>query len=238
MEKGYIKIKRPHPIPDYTHHLKSLDDRFWKNWIFFHLLTFYSTHNNEVLKDRIQKEKQRAFPRVEREIAKYIRLWLNNDQQFSFHFQADGEKTNDVDIEGNYDITISNSYWKNKDFYFECKNLDDSKDLIDKYVCYNTYRKASDNSNIFDGGVLRYFNGKYAQKSNFGGMIGFVLSGSVQDHKNAIIKRLNDKFTITPEGDLIKIVDNSIQENDFTFDSHHNRFDLEFVLHHILLNLS
>ncbi len=238
MEREYIKIKKPSPLPSYTHYLKELNDGEWKNWIFYHLLQFYRLYDNIELQHKIENERKKTNPRIEREIAKYIRLWLANDMEFDSHFQASGEKTNDEKIEGNYDITITNTYWRNKDFYFECKNLDGSKDLTDKYVYYNTYKKNVVGESVFDGGVIRYFNGKYAQKMDFGGMIGFVLSGEVINIKNEIVQRLNNKFHITPEGDLLNVLENSIEENDFTFDSYHKRLGSEFILHHLLFNLA
>ncbi|OFX89940.1 MAG: hypothetical protein A2W99_08750 [Bacteroidetes bacterium GWF2_33_16] len=238
MEREYIRIKKPSPLPNYTHLLKELDDNFWKKWVFYHLLSFYQNYDSLELKEKIENERKKVNPRVEREIARYIRLYLNQNKEFSFHFQADGEKTNDEDIEGYYDITISNTYWRNKNFYFECKNLDDSDVLVNKYVYFNTYKKGTNNENVFDGGVFRYFNGKYAQKSSFAGMIGFVLEGDVLNTKNRIISKLNEKFNTTPDGDLIRVIENSVEQNNFTFDSYHYRFNSEFVIHHLLLNFS
>ena len=94
------------------------------------------------------------------------------------------------------------------------------------------------NENSYDGGVFRYFNGKYAQNLNFGGMIGFVIEGNILDLKKRIKTKLNEKFTITPYGDFIRFIYNAIEGNDFTFDSYHNRFSSEFVLHHLLFNFS
>ncbi|HBF88273.1 MAG TPA: hypothetical protein DDX39_06485 [Bacteroidales bacterium] len=234
MEREYIKVNKPSQLPNYIHLLKELDDDFWKKWIFYYLLTFYQNYDSIELKEKIKK----SYPRVEREIAKFLRIKLNADREFSYHFTAFGENTNDEEVEGNYDITIHSTNWKSKEFHFECKNLNDSQDLVNKYVYYNTYKKDSNNENIFDGGVYRYFNGKYAQKLDFGGMIGFVLEGDVLSAKNEIISKLNEKFNTTSDGDLIRIVDNSIEENEFTFDSYHNRFSSEFIIHHLLFNFS
>lgn len=231
MERGYIRIKKPAPLPFDTRQLKTLDDEFWKHWVFYYLLDFYKNYDSSELKSIINNEKKKRHPRTEREIAKFIRLKLKANRQFDSNFSVKGEETNDEDVEGNYDITINNTYWKNKDFYFECKNLDDKQDLLNKYVCYHKGK------NIYDGGIYRYFNGKYAQNHSFGGMIGFVLKGNVQDVKNKIIEKLKDKFNIAPEGDLINITDNSIEGNSFTFDSNHKRFDKEFLIHHLLFDL-
>jgi hypothetical protein len=238
MEREYIKIKKPSPLPNHIHRLKDLDDNFWKAWVFFYLLTFHRNYDSNELKAKIELERKKPYPRVEREIAKYLRNKLNVNKQFGYHFKAFGENTNDEEIEGNYDITIHSTNWKSRDFHFECKNLDNTQDLVNKYVCYNTYQKDSTNKNIFDGGVFRYFNGKYAQKLGFGGMIGFILSGRVVNQKTAILKKLNEKFITTPDGDLLNVVDSSIEGNDFTFDSYHKRFDSEFVIHHLLFDFS
>ncbi len=238
MEREYIRIKKPSPIPNFVPLLKKLDDDFWKKWIFYHLLTFYKNFNSIELKDKIENERKKLFPRVEREIAKFLRNNLNADREFGYHFTAFGENTNDEDIEGNYDVTIHSTNWKSKDFHFECKNLDGSKDLISKYVYYNTYKKDPNNEYVFDGGVFRYFNRKYAQKLNFGGMIGFVLKGDIPNAKYKIITKLNEKFNTTPNGDLLRVIDNSLEQNNFTFDSYHSRLSSEFVIHHLLFDFS
>jgi hypothetical protein len=238
MEREYIRIKKPSPLPNNIPLLKELDDNFWKKWIFYHFLSFYQNYDNIELIEKIENEKNKAYPRVEREIAKHLRIKLNDNKEFGYHFTAIGENTNDEIVEGNYDITIHSTNWKNKNFHFECKNLDNSQDLVNKYVYYNTYRKDSNNENIFDGGVFRYFNGKYAQNLNFGGMIGFVLEGEVSNTKNEIISKLKEKFNTTPEGDLLLIIDNSIEQNYFTFESYHSRFNAKFVIHHLLFDFS
>lgn len=219
-------------MPIFLPELKKLCDEVWKNEIFFHLLSFYKNYDNEELKLRINAERKRSNPRVEREIAKYIRLKLNSNRQFSYHFKAFGENTNDEDKEGNYDITIHSSNWKNKDFHFECKNLNKTKNLINKYVCYNM------GHSVYDGGVYRYFNGKYAQSLNFGGMIGFLLDGNISETKSKIKMKLEQRFDVTPEGDLVEVRDNSIGGNVFTFDSEHIRDGNSFLLHHLLFDFT
>ena len=238
MRREYIRITKPAPLPDYMPLLKELDDNFWKKWVFFHLLTFYQNYDSIELKKKIETERKKSYPRIEREIAKYLRIKLNDDRTFGYHFKAFGENTNDEDVEGNYDITIHSTNWKSKDFHFECKNLNSEQDLVNKYVCYNTYKKDSNSQNVFDGGVLRYFNGKYAKNLNFGGMIGFVLEGDTLDIKNQITTKLNENLITTPEGDLLRILDNSIDQNNFTFDSYHNRNNSEFLIHHILFTFT
>jgi hypothetical protein len=238
MEREYIRIKKPAPLPFDTRQLKTLDDEFWKNWVFYYLFHFYQNFDSIELKTKIEQEKKKQYPRTEREIAKFVRLQLRANREFGLNFSVKGEETNDENVEGNYDITIHNTYWKNQDFYFECKNLDGSQNLTNKYVCYNTYKKDTNNENIFDGGVLRYFNGKYAQSLVFGGMIGFVLEGDSTEIKNNLVTKLNEKLSTTPEGDLIKITDRSIGGSNFTFDSLHRRLDKEFTIHHLLFDFT
>ncbi|NGF75257.1 hypothetical protein G5B10_05155 [Fluviicola sp. SGL-29] len=233
MEREYIRIKRPSlPFPKNTDYLKTLDDEYWKNWVFYYLLDFYKNYDCADLKSKIEEEKKNKPARIERVIAKFLRKKLNENRDFDSHFTAIGENTNDEDVEGNYDVTIHSTNWKNKNFHFECKNLDGTKEYIDKYVCHHQGK------GVYDGGVLRYFNGKYAQNLTFGGMIGFILDGDSNNIKTEILKKLNEKFLISPEGDLISTKDNSIEENPFTFDSLHSRQNTEFTIHHLLFDFA
>ncbi|MDQ5929062.1 MAG: hypothetical protein QG594_840 [Bacteroidota bacterium] len=238
--RGYVILPIRKQIPMDFELIKTLDDNFWIQDVFFHLLKFYKDYNSTELKNKIKKEKLKTHSRIEREVAKYIRKYLNNDTFFSQYNKAFGEVTNDEDVEGNYDVLICNTLW-GKDFHFECKNLDlkslkSNQNLICKYVFYQ-YQKNS--KTTYDGGVYRYFNGKYAQNQNFGGMLGFILDGDLNTIKEKIIEKLKVSFDEPPEGDLIEngIVLNSIENNDFTFSSIHKRFDGDFTLYHILLDL-
>jgi hypothetical protein len=236
MGREYIRINKPATLPTDTRQLKILDDEFWKNWVFYYLLDFYKNYDSAELKSKIEEEKKKKPARIEREIAKFLRVKLNANRSFGGHFYAFGENTNDEDIEGNYDVTIHSTNWKSKNFHFECKNLDSNQDLINKYACYNTYEKDTNNENIFDGGVLRFFNGKYARHQTFGGMIGFVIGGDSNIIKANILNKLNEKFPISPEGDLISTKDNSVGGNTFSFESLHNRQNAQFTIHHLLFN--
>ncbi len=233
MEREYIRIKKPSPLPDYTSLQRKLNDKVWKEMVLYHLLMFYKHYDIDELKNIIISEKKEAHPRVERIIAKYLRKYLKNNRKFDLQFDVYGEVTNDEDIEGNYDIVISNTYWENK-YYFECKNLKDTTDLINKYI----YCKINKNGEkISDGGIYRYFNGKYAQNQNFGGMIGFVLAGTIAEIKSRIINKLDTPFDISPEGDLKRTRDKSIEGNEFTFTSIHSRFGEDFTIDHLLFDL-
>ena len=69
-------------------------------------------------------------------------------------------------------------------------------------------------------------------------MIGFIINGDSNNIKTAIMKKLSDKFLISPEGDLINTKDNSIDNNPFTFDSLHSRMNTEFTIHHLLFDFA
>ena len=242
--RDYIKTVKFLSLPDSSIKKRKMNSETWKSQVFFHLLSFYKKCNPLEIKKIIDTEKNKPQARIEDEIALFIRKSLKTDGRFGRHgFRIAGGVNNDETVKGLYDISIFNSDWNDTDglpieFHFECKNLANREDLVRKYVYYNTYKKDNNDENIFVGGVYRYFNGKYAQQLNFGGMIGFILEGDVLKIKKDIINKLSEKFNTTPDGDLLKVIDNSIENNNFTFDSHHLRFDSEFVLHHLLLNFS
>lgn len=235
MDREYVITKSPPKFSRDIKVLKKLDNNFWHSHIFFHLLHFYKEHDIKELNEKIKLESKKPISNIEKLIAKYIRKYLRNNKSFNNHFDVNGESETDTEIVGFYDIKISNTYWREKYqkryFPFECKNLtlDTTKNHFAEYVFVN-HKK--------DGGVYRYFNGKYAQNQNFGGMLGFVLDGDINKIKGKIIEKLKIPFDRTPEGDLIEngIVLNSIEENDFTFNSIHKRFDGDFTIHHFLFD--
>lgn len=238
MEREYIKIPKSSPMPNNIPEFEELSDDFWKREIFYHLLSFYQNYDSKELKEKIELEKKKKKSDIEDLVATYIRNHLRRDKLFGLKGMiVVGGVNNDLTIKGLYDISFLHSYW-DKEFHFECKNLGNSQDWIDKYVCYNTYKKKPDKKYIFDGGVLRFFNGKYAQNFDFGGMIGFVIDGDILEIKNKILRKLADKFEITPEGDLLAITDCSVEKNDFTFDSNHKRDNKEFLIHHLLFDFT
>lgn len=241
--REYVKTGKLLKFSDSSIEKRKMSNDIWKTQVFCHLLNFYKNCNISDIHSIIATEKNKPQARIEDEIAVFIRNAIKKDRKFNIHgFRIAGGVNNDEERRGFYDISIFHSDWVYNDlpvdFHFECKNLDGNQDLINKYVFYNTYEKDIKNENIFDGGVLRYFNGKYAQNFNFGGMIGFVLEGNILDLKKRIETKLNEKFTTTPDGDFIRFIDNAIDGNDFTFDSYHNRFNKEFVLHHLLFDFT
>lgn len=235
MGKEYFKLDKPKGIfPVNNDLLKKLDDEFWKNWIFYHLLNFYNRDDKKEIKKIIAQK-----GKVEDNIAKYIRNQIRRNEKYCVFgqqgFLIEGGINNDLEKEGEYDISIFHSYWQNRNgvkgaFHFECKNLtlNSKHNHISKYVYYNDK----------ECGVYRYFNGKYAQDQNFGGMIGFVLDGDVSSIIEKLIFKMKAPFDLSPEGDLTEIKRDSIEGYSFTFNSTHKRKGKEFLLHHLLLDFS
>lgn len=230
MNRDYIYVVKPDPMPQQVDELRLLNDEFWLNHIFYHVLSFYKTYDQGKFKTLLTAERTKQYPRIERAIARFLRKSLNNNRALANSgLIIKGEPTNDEEVEGYYDITINHSYWK-KEFCFECKRLNETTVLINEYVFVNT------NSKI-DGGVYRYFNGKYSLSQNFGGMIGFILDGDMKIIKSKILEKLKSQFDISPEGDLLLVRDRSIIGNDFTFTSVHTRKKKKFEIYHILMCL-
>ncbi|MBV7270675.1 hypothetical protein [Winogradskyella luteola] len=238
MDREYIIIPKTKQLPFNRTLINELDDSFWLDQVFHHILKFYKNHDSSELKNEITDESNKEYPKIENRIARYIRRYLRNNVEFEAIFDVNGESEANTEVEGYYDIKISNTFWKNKNYFpFECKNLilNSKKKHTNKYVYYKL------NKNKYDGGAYRYFNGKYAQLQDFGGMLGFVLNDDLQDIKNKIIEKLKIKFDTSPSGDLIDkngIEYDGISGNNFTFSSTHYRNGTKFKLFHILFPLN
>jgi hypothetical protein len=239
-DREYICLPKSSVLPDSSFQKRKLDNFFWVNLVHFHLLKFYKEYEIDDLKKLIEIEKKKISRKhIEDVIKDYIYSWFekSNKRIFREGIIINLEPKVKYDQVGFYDIKFQHSDWvdsKNESFKYysvECKNLtlDATKNHIAEYVFVN-HKK--------DGGVYRYFNGKYAQNQNFGGMLGFILDGEVNTIKEKIIEKLKSPFDITPQGDLIDngIILNSIEGNDFTFNSTHKRNDENFTLHHFLFD--
>ena len=235
--KEYIRLPRTRILPDKRSEMRKLSDDVWKNFIFHHLLRFYKKADLKKIKILIQDEKKKKRSNIEEVVKKEIKKWLKNDLRFNAHeFIINREPSADGGIDGYYDLKFQHSQWRNKCFPFECKNLNRTAACIDEYV-YNKSKK--------DGGVYRYFTGKYAPGQNFGGMIGFILEGN----ENEIISKIIDRMCVTFRGSKIGklakngIIKSSIEGNSNTFDSIHLRLQREcrtgqtFKLHHIFFDM-
>jgi len=241
MDRDYIIVPKQKLIPRSSSLTKNLDDTFWIELIHYHLLNFYKNYPKEELRAKIEAENNKPKGKkkeIEDVIKSYIVYWLENvDKKINYQgIILNQEPKSKYNNKGFYDLKFQHSYWLNhvtdKPNYYvlECKNLSSRQTLINEYV----YVDRKD-----DGGMYRYFNGKYAQEQNFGGKIGFVLSGEVKEIKQKIITKLKASF-INQNGSLISngIIDNSLYDNDFTFQSSHIRNEHLFSIYHLLFNVS
>ena len=220
MGKEYIKIRNEKPTTPFSKNrdvLKTMNEEFWKSWIFYYLLYFYENFDKIKLKQKIEIEN---ITRVEKAISDSLSKYLKNNTEFDrdIGFKINREVQSESDKESYYDIKIEHSCWE-KMFCFECKNLDGKLRLNKEYI---------------NNGVYRYFNGKYAPNQNFGGMIGYVLNGDCMTIKEKIQEKLRKKFDTSPDGDLKRM--EKLDDNPFAFNSFHSRFGSEFVIHHLLFD--
>lgn len=239
MQREYIILPKTTIMPDSSKRKRALNDDFWIRRIHYHLLKFYKEFDIKELSDLIETEKRKpARKHIEDLIKDYIKTWFETYDKKIFRegIVINLEPKVKYNQPGFYDMKFEHSDWVNleteklKYYSLECKNLNSSNPCINEYV-FNSSKK--------DGGVYRYFNGKYSQENNYGGMLGFVLEGDITKIKEALIKKIKNPFDNSPEGDLLEdgILLNSIESNDFTFNSTHRRGTGFFTLHHFLFKV-
>ncbi|MEL1242792.1 hypothetical protein AAEO56_00850 [Flavobacterium sp. DGU11] len=239
MDREYIRLPKTTIMPDSSRKKRTLNDDFWINLIHYHLLKFYREFNITELNDLIETEKVKPGRKhIEDLIKDYMKTWFENyDRRIFFEgIVVNLEPKVKYNQPGFYDIKFEHSDWINNDtlklkyYSVECKNLNSYNPCINEYV-FNASKK--------DGGVYRHFNGKYCQENNYGGMLGFVLAGDINKIKDALILKLKQPFDNSPEGDLIDdgIILDSIEGNNFTFNSKHRRLKDFFTLHHFLFKV-
>ena len=122
--KGYIKLPLTKVMSDSRTKLRQLEDKEWKNYIFFHLLQYYQEVDNKHIVTLIENETKKPRANIEREIKKHIRNWLKresqtfNEQGFKINLEPSAECNN----EGYIDLQFEHSDWQNKYFSFEVRN--------------------------------------------------------------------------------------------------------------------
>lgn len=244
----YIIIPKTEPLPKHTNLLRQINDEVWKNHIFSYLMQYCKEVDKNEVAEIIKQEKAEKRSNIEREIKKHIKKWFNQNINFWVSgVKLKRETHSESYLEGFIDLEFFHSYWGNepgidKSFPFECKNIEAESiskfnASVNEYI-YNPSKK--------DGGVYRYLIKKYSPKQDFGGMIGFLISGNLQNVINKIINRLealdiSDKHIgkLTDNG----VVINSIAGNRNTFDSTHicynckNKVYSMVLLHHIIIDL-
>ena len=248
--KPYIKLPKIKKVPDSSIEKRKLSDDDWKNFIFHLVLEYYKKVDNKKVRKLIQCELAKPRSEIEKSIKNHISNWLEyRSQKFgAWGFIINLEASSQAKKEGFYDLKFQHSDWRKKYFSFEAKNLGKSKSMtfsssIDEYV----YTKKKEKEKyIEDGGMYRYFTGKYACDMDFGGMIGFVVEKTEEPIVGQLIKKIHSVYKNKPAGNLSKneILENSISGNENTFDSFHIRKnyitekDKKFVLHHIIMDFT
>lgn len=173
----------------------SSNDNIWKDLVFKYLFKFYNEN---------AKHKEYFSNKSEMEIKKYIRDWLKNDIEFCnvliINLESKSENTNQ---EGYDDIKFQSSLWNigRSFFVFECKLMDETVTKVKEY----TYHPATQ-SKEEDGGLYRFLINKYAANKEFGGMIGFVVKGKI----NNVIINVKNKIS------ELKITENSLEFGQLT----------------------
>lgn len=217
---------------------ESHPDEYWIGIIHNYLFDFFNQCN-----------KTDFLSLGEKAITRIIREWLNsNDDFIYFNVNREPENENELLI-GQYDLKFDNKLiWENY-YAIECKLMDETETQLKEYI-YNPTKKKKGEP-YPDGGVYRFLINKYAQNLTYGGMLGYVQKGDVQQIITTIKQRLTE-LEITLEsgkkfGQLTdkKLLDEKIQDKDYTFQSKHVRCNLNsnqiiapIHLHHILFDFT
>jgi len=235
---GYIKLPKTKIIPDSSIKKQQLSDDVWINYIFYIILKYSSTDKTEIL-NLIQKELKKEQSRIEEIIKNHIYIWYQKvkktDKQIGIWRIILKLEPKTDSLKGYYDLQFLHSDW-DKYFAFEAKNLGKIKRMtqsasINEYI-YNPTKK--------DGGMYRFFTGKYACDLEFGGMLGFVIGEIKGDIMQEILSRIQDIYSTNSNGKLIddKFILNSISGNKNTLTTIHSRNGKKFKLYHILVYLN
>lgn len=242
--RNYIKLPALKPMLDSRKILSLMSDETWKQYVFHFLLKYYKEVKEEEIITLIKTENKKPRTNIETAIKKHIRLWLKKCKDFDRHeFIINLEPSTEGYSEGFYDLKFEHSQWRKKYFSFEAKNLGKTKSMSSsKSISEYVYVKEKGRE---DGGMYRYFIGKYACEMDFGGMIGFIV-GEIENPIVALIDKIYSVYNNNLVGKLTKekIIKNSISGNHNTFDSIHLRQNIktkqdeEFWLHHILMDFT
>lgn len=240
--EDYIIVPRQKPFPKMIDAYKEFDDEAWKNYILSFLLQYCKDVDKNQVAKIIETEKNNKQSKVEEVLKKHIRKWFINNIRFcEYGFIINRESHVEGEQEGFYDLKFQHSFWDNnkKYFAFECKNLDNPMDTcVSGYV----YKSSKDKD---DGGVFRFIIKKYAPDLDFGGMIGFLIYGKLENAIDKILEKLeNLDLTDKHIGKIMSpgIVKNSIAGNKNTFQSNHICYNSttkqysSILLYHIIID--
>jgi hypothetical protein len=244
--KPYIKLPKFKRIPDSSIKKRKLTNQIWKEHIFCLLLDYYNNVDKNKIQAIIQEETEKKRSEIEKQIKQDIYKWLIHESRRCaiWGIIPNLEPSAVGNLDGFYDLKFQHSDWQRKYFSFEAKNLGKVGSIsFNKSISEYVYVKKKNKDD--DGGMYRYFIGKYACEMNFGGMIGFVI-GKAEKTIPKLVDKIYFVYDKDSVGTLIdeKIIDSSIFGNSNTFDSIHQRKNYttgqkeEFHLHHIIMDFT
>jgi hypothetical protein len=215
-------------------------NEFWENLILNYIASLYQNFTLQ--------EKQFLRTNDEKTIKEVIRKKLESDNTFTEEhlLTVDLEPQNKhSQLLGFYDIKIRSSLWNNY-FSFECKCVNNNQSSIFEYV-YNP-NKVKQRRKFEDGGLYRFLINKYSEDKQFGGMIGFLQRGDLNQVKNLIytqIKNLKLICNATCFGTLSEEGILEEEEIPYYFQTNHSRFDISenrecepIKIHHFLYDFT
>jgi len=205
--------------------IEPTDDKSWVNFILAYIIKFYNS----------QEDKISFIDKSENKITEAIYSWLNNDKNFRRKMIVNSQpRTNNIDIEGYYDLKFQSNFWRENDIHFAVENkiLQNNKTSIKEYTYYPQKSKGKGENKKYydDGGMFRFLSNKYAGKQPFGGMLAFIKDKEI----NEIKTNLKNKIM------LLKIPDNigfyGQLTNDNSINTTIHNFDNSFRTNHIRKN--
>jgi hypothetical protein len=201
------------------------DDKSWIDFIYAYLIFFYEKHKA----DRTYKDK------TENQITESIFNWLNNTKKFRRKMVVNSQpRTNNMEIEGYYDLKFQSNLWRENDIHFAIENklLINSETSFKEYIYFpNKSKGKGENKKIFDdGGMFRFLSNKYGDKQPYGGMLAFIKESNIPviiDNVKNKIKNLtifdnNNKYGQFIDEELLEL---KILDFENSFQSNHLRKD-------------
>ncbi len=200
-----------------------VDDEKWINFILNYLIVFYNKH----------KRRAEFQNKSENQITEAIYFWLKQNEKnkkFNRNVVVNLQtRSNNPEIEGYYDFKFEPRKWMENDPHFAVENklLKNTETSFKEYTYFpNKPKGTKENRTYFDdGGMFRFLSNKYAKEQDFGGMIGFIKKGNIEEIqknlKNKIIDlkipNKNNFYGELIDDNLLKMkiqnFDNSLQTN-------------------------
>lgn len=244
--KNNIVVQKTKPFPRSEAGFNLLSDAEWKKYILMFLMQYCKELDLCKISKIIKEERRKKRSCIESAIKTHLREWFKYNRKFkNYRFIINREPHSESYKVGFYDLKFQHSYWNygNTYFAFECKNIEaDTKSKLNASIKEYIYNPSKNDG---DGGVYRYLTKKYSPEQDFGGMIGFLISGNLQKAIDKIINKL-ETLDISDKhiGKLADngIVKNSLAGNRNTFDSTHNCYNDKnevhsaVLLHHIIID--